>query len=133
MRANVMRWVVSGFMLVLLAAMPAHAQSLTGSGAVVPAAPAAGAASGGVDAAAALRPTASPLLARDAAAPLAPARADLADARVAERLHEGTDFALMVVGGALFVAGAIMGGDAGTVFMVGGAVIGAYGLYQYLR
>jgi len=40
---------------------------------------------------------------------------------------------LMVVGGAAMVAGAVIGGDAGTIFMVGGAVVGLYGLYQYLR
>lgn len=40
---------------------------------------------------------------------------------------------LMVVGGAAMVAGAIIGNDAGTIFLVGGAVIALYGLYQYLR
>ena len=42
--------------------------------------------------------------------------------------------ALMIVGGALFIAGALVDdGDAGTVLMVAGAAIGAYGLYQYFR
>lgn len=40
---------------------------------------------------------------------------------------------LMIVGGAAMVAGAIIGDDAGTIFLVGGAVIALYGLYQYLR
>jgi hypothetical protein len=41
--------------------------------------------------------------------------------------------ALMIVGGAALLAGAIIGGDAGTIFMVGGAVVGLVGLYQYLQ
>ncbi|MBX6364708.1 MAG: hypothetical protein IRZ00_12640 [Gemmatimonadetes bacterium] len=45
----------------------------------------------------------------------------------------GPGIALMAAGGALFVAGAIVGGDAGTLLMVGGAGIGAYGIYIYLR
>jgi len=45
----------------------------------------------------------------------------------------GESVALMVAGGALFVAGAIVGGDAGTLLMVGGAVVGAYGVYLYFR
>jgi hypothetical protein len=39
---------------------------------------------------------------------------------------------LIIVGAAAFTAGAFIGGDVGTVFMVGGAVVGLYGLYQYL-
>lgn len=41
--------------------------------------------------------------------------------------------ALMIVGGAAFLAGAIINGDAGTIIMVGGAAIGLYGLYLYLQ
>ncbi|HET9424084.1 MAG TPA: hypothetical protein VFO55_01835 [Gemmatimonadaceae bacterium] len=41
--------------------------------------------------------------------------------------------AMMVVGAAAFVAGALIDGDAGTVLMVGGAVVGLYGLWNYLR
>jgi len=41
--------------------------------------------------------------------------------------------ALMIVGGAAFLAGAIIGGDAGTIIMVGGAGVGLYGLYLYLQ
>ena len=39
----------------------------------------------------------------------------------------------MVVGGAAIIVGAIIGDDPGTVIMVGGAIIGLYGLYQYLQ
>ncbi len=52
----------------------------------------------------------------------APARAGLGQAR-----------AMMVVGVAALVAGAIIGGDPGTIVMVGGAVIGLIGLYEYLQ
>ena len=37
----------------------------------------------------------------------------------------------MVAGGILFVAGAIAGGDGGTLLMVGGAGLGAYGAFVY--
>jgi hypothetical protein len=47
--------------------------------------------------------------------------------------HLGQARALMVVGGAALLTGAIIGGDTGTIFMVGGALIGLYGLYQYLQ
>ena len=45
----------------------------------------------------------------------------------------GQNQALMIVGGAAILVGAIVGGDAGTFFMVGGAVVGLYGLYKYLQ
>lgn len=45
----------------------------------------------------------------------------------------GTSQTLMIVGGAAFLAGAIVGDDAGTVMMVAGAGVGLYGLYLYLR
>jgi hypothetical protein len=41
--------------------------------------------------------------------------------------------ALMIVGGAAFLAGAVIGGDAGTIIMIGGAAVGLYGLYIYLQ
>jgi hypothetical protein len=41
--------------------------------------------------------------------------------------------ALMIVGAAGFVAGALIGGDSGKIIMVGSAVVGLYGLYQYLQ
>ena len=40
---------------------------------------------------------------------------------------------LMIIGGATFLAGAIIGDDAGTIVMVGGAAVGLYGLYLYLQ
>ena len=47
--------------------------------------------------------------------------------------HSDQPTALMIVGGAAFLAGAIIGGDAGTIIMVGGAAVGLYGLYLYLQ
>lgn len=41
--------------------------------------------------------------------------------------------ALMIVGGAAFLVGAIIGGDPGTIVMIGGAAVGLYGLYKYLQ
>ena len=47
--------------------------------------------------------------------------------------HGDQSTALMIVGGAAFLAGALISGDAGTVIMVGGAAVGLYGLYLYLQ
>jgi len=47
--------------------------------------------------------------------------------------HLGQARALMIVGGAALITGAIIGGSPGTIIMVGGAVVGLYGLYQYLQ
>jgi hypothetical protein len=63
---------------------------------------------------------------RETARPLqptaAPAHANLGQAR-----------AMMVVGVAGLIAGAIIGGSPGTIVMVGGAVVGLFGLYDYLQ
>jgi len=54
-------------------------------------------------------------------------------AAAAARKNMGKPVAMMIVGGAAFVAGALIGGDIGVIFMVAGAVIGLIGLYQYLQ
>lgn len=41
--------------------------------------------------------------------------------------------ALMIVGGAAILTGAVVGGDPGTLISVGGAVVFLWGLYQYLQ
>jgi hypothetical protein len=41
--------------------------------------------------------------------------------------------AMMIVGGAAVLLGAIIGDTPGTVIMIGGAVIGLIGLYEYLQ
>lgn len=51
----------------------------------------------------------------------------------AARMGLGQAKALMIVGGAALLAGAIIGDDAGAIIMVGGAVIGLVGLYEYLQ
>ena len=45
----------------------------------------------------------------------------------------GQNEALMIVGGAAVLVGAVVGGDAGDIFMIGGAIVGLYGLYKYLQ
>jgi len=45
----------------------------------------------------------------------------------------GSGTGLIIAGGALFVAGLLIGGDAGTVVAVAGAALGAYGLYLYFQ
>ncbi|HEV7991455.1 MAG TPA: hypothetical protein VGP25_06490 [Gemmatimonadaceae bacterium] len=49
------------------------------------------------------------------------------------RAGYGQPVALMVVGGAALLAGLIIGGGAGTAIAVGGAVVGLYGLYEFLQ
>jgi hypothetical protein len=62
---------------------------------------------------------------------------DLSRQQLADRATHhgglGTDGALMIVGGAAFIAGLIIGGGAGTAIAIAGAAIGLYGLYLYLR
>lgn len=41
--------------------------------------------------------------------------------------------AMMIVGGAALIVGAIIGDTPGTIVMVGGAVVGLIGLYDYLQ
>lgn len=45
----------------------------------------------------------------------------------------GKPVALMIVGGAAILVGAVIGDAPGTLFMVGGAVALLYGLYLYLQ
>ena len=49
------------------------------------------------------------------------------------RAGSGQPVALMVVGGAALLTGLIISGDAGTVIAVSGALVGLYGLYQFLQ
>ena len=95
----------------------------------------------------ALAPAAEP--AAEARAASAPAGPTLESSRVAARpmvqsattttpnaaaaANMGRPVALMLVGFGALLAGAIIGDDVGTIFMVGGALIGLVGLYEYLR
>jgi hypothetical protein len=45
----------------------------------------------------------------------------------------GTGGALLIVGGAAFIAGLIIGGGVGTALAVGGVLVAAYGLYVLLK
>ena len=45
----------------------------------------------------------------------------------------GQPEAMMIVGGAAILVGAVVGGDAGDIFMIGGAGVGLVGLYKYLQ
>jgi len=45
----------------------------------------------------------------------------------------GTNVALMVVGGAALIVGAIIGGTPGVLIAVAGAAIGLYGLYGFIQ
>lgn len=45
----------------------------------------------------------------------------------------GTNAALMIVGVAGIVTGALVGGGGGTAIAVAGAVVGLYGLYRFVR
>ena len=47
--------------------------------------------------------------------------------------HQGQDVALMAVGVGAMVAGALIGGTAGTIIIIGGAAMGLFGLYHYLE
>ncbi|MDB4907322.1 MAG: hypothetical protein JWO05_2106 [Gemmatimonadetes bacterium] len=47
--------------------------------------------------------------------------------------HMGQAKTLMIVGVAAIIAGAVVEGDSGHIIMVGGAVVGLIGLYQYLH
>jgi hypothetical protein len=86
----------------------------------------------------ATQPTpAGPVLERAAvgARPLAqkPATLDDAEGAIQSRLGLGRARALMIVGFAAVVIGLLMDNDPGTLIAIGGAVVGLYGLYHYLR
>jgi|SRR5579862_767290 len=53
--------------------------------------------------------------------------------RAAHGAGLGTGGALMIVGGAAFITGLIIGGGAGTALAVGGVLVAAYGLYLFLK
>lgn len=47
--------------------------------------------------------------------------------------HQGQDVAFMAVGVGAMIAGALIGGTAGTIIIIGGAGLGLIGLYHYLE
>jgi hypothetical protein len=52
---------------------------------------------------------------------------------VPRRADSSRNRALMIVGGAALIIGAIIDRPAGTIIMIGGGVMGLFGLYQYLQ
>lgn len=112
------------FGVALLSAAPVRAQDAslaTASGSTVAAAPAIEPAPAGP-----MLTTASVAVRRPAA------EAKAGPAAAAAGGHErGT--VLMIVGGAAILTGLVIGNGAGYAISVGGAVIGLYGLYQYLQ
>lgn len=52
---------------------------------------------------------------------------------VPRRERESRSVALMIVGGAILVIGAVVGGQAGTIIMIGGGVVGIVGLIRFLQ
>ena len=116
---------------VVTSAAPLHAQSgragatsfaASAPRAVAPAAPRALVGPAIAAEAVAARPLPAPRSSDDSA--LAPMR---------RRAQFSQGQTLMIVGGAAFVAGALIGDDAGTIVMIGGAAVGLYGLYLYLQ
>jgi len=67
------------------------------------------------------------------ASPVMDASATHAGAFQPAMATRGTAAAYMITGGALFIAGLIIGGDAGTAVAIGGGALGAYGIFLTLR
>ena len=66
-------------------------------------------------------------------APAATVEAADAKENIQPAMPRGSGTGLIIAGGALFVAGLIVGGDPGTLLAVTGAAVGAYGLYLYFN
>lgn len=64
-------------------------------------------------------------------APVAAANKPAAPAEA--RLGAGRNVALMVVGGAALIIGAVIGGTAGILIAVAGAAVGLYGLFHFVQ
>lgn len=64
-----------------------------------------------------------------------PSNAAAASNNAKARRGSGVDHnvALMIVGAGAMVAGSFINGTAGTIFLVGGAVVGLYGLFTLLQ
>lgn len=65
--------------------------------------------------------------------PAAAATKSPAPAPAEARLGAGRNVALMVVGGAALIIGAVIGGTAGVLIAVAGAAVGLYGLYNFVQ
>jgi hypothetical protein len=80
------------------------------------------------------RAAAGPTVASSAVGIRRAAPAKTANAPATEaRLGAGRNVALMVVGGAALIIGAVIGGTAGVLIAVAGAAVGLYGLYNFVQ
>ena len=52
---------------------------------------------------------------------------------MAENGETSQNVALMVVGGAGLIVGAVVGGQSGTIIMVGSGILGLVGLFRYMQ
>ncbi|HET7456572.1 MAG TPA: hypothetical protein VFJ74_02890 [Gemmatimonadaceae bacterium] len=116
----------------------AHAQEASATGAAVTTDSLAAAAPVAVgptlaSASVAVRATAESPAVDVASRPLSSAAANAPTNALPARNSQGQPKALMIVGGAAFIAGALIGDTAGTAIMIGGAGVGLYGLYLYLQ
>jgi hypothetical protein len=68
-----------------------------------------------------------------AAAPASQQQAVAETVRMERHVGAGKNAALMVVGAAGIVTGALVGGGGGAAIAVGGAVVGLYGLYHFVK
>lgn len=75
-----------------------------------------------------------PTISANVAGVRAPALAHSLNARAADtHMGAGENVALMVVGGAALIIGAVIGGTPGVLIAIGGAVVGLYGLYHFIQ
>jgi uncharacterized membrane protein len=75
-----------------------------------------------------------PTIAANTVGVRAPSATRALNARAADtHMGAGTNVALMVVGGAAIIIGAIIGETAGLLIAVAGAAIGLYGLYYFIQ
>jgi hypothetical protein len=75
-----------------------------------------------------------PTISANTAGIRAPTSARSLNARAADNhMGAGENVALMVVGGAALIVGAVIGGTPGLLIAIGGAVIGLYGLYHFIQ
>lgn len=115
-------WIIAAAVVTLTAAASA-ARAQGAATPAAPASPAATAAQAGIGPVAD-RASLSPRIELDAAPALG------AQAAARNGLTTGQKF--MILGGAILITGAVIGGDAGTIIMIGGGAVGLYGLYLQL-
>jgi len=109
----------------------AQVQDVQLASADVPVATPASVVDGAQAAAAPVEATSGPTIAAASLSPRLDARQAL-EMNAMRRPARGSGVGLMILGGAALITGAIIGDTPGTIIMVGGAIVGLYGLYVYL-